>query len=707
MSQHCRLVELGILGPVEVRADGQVLDTGHSRRRAVLAVLLLELGRTIPAQVLIDRVWGEDPPASALNTLSGYLTRLRSNLVKALEPQVTLSRQAGGYVLKAEKESLDLFRYRGLVAQAVGIDDERGAELLREGLGLWRGPALAGVRSRWLDAIRDTLEAERAAAVADLTDFRLRGGEHYALVGELTERAAGRPADERLIAQLMLALYRAGRQADALAWFDQTRRHLAEEVGVDPGWSLRALHEGILRADPELAGPQPRTASAVGLADQAAWAATGEYAASEIAVPAARSASAAKGAAPRQLPAVTRHFTGRAEELDRLISLAGPGLARPGGSVVIAAIDGMAGVGKTALAVHAAHYLAAQFPDGQLFIDLHGHASDRQPRSPGEALDVFLRALGVSTQQVPAGAEERAALFRQRLDGTRTMIVLDNAASEAQVRPLLPGSAGCLVLVTSRRKLKGLDDANVLALGVLPQADAVALFRAVAGHDRDAAGDLGLAEVVGLCGGLPLAVRIAATLLRHRPAWTPGDLARRLGDESARVGALSDGDRDLDTVLGLSYRNLTAAQRRMFRLLGLVPGPDVDALAAAALAEVEPTAAAGLLEGLADHNLLIEHAPDRYRLHDLIRLHARALASDTAERYAADRSWPQAIALQTPAAAAAERQQDRLGLARILTERAALHYVRLPGFGRGPVAGSDALRRPRRQARLGASKDWA
>lgn len=699
MSQHCRLVELGILGPVEVRADGQVLDTGHPRRRAVLAVLLLELGRTIPAPVLIDRVWGEDPPASALNTLSGYLTRLRSNLVKALEPQVTLSRQAGGYVLKAEKESLDLFRYRGLVARASGIDDEHGAELLREGLGLWRGPALAGVRSRWLDAIRDTLEAERAAAVADLTDFRLRGGEHYALVGELTERAAGRPADERLIAQLMLALYRAGRQADALAWFDQTRRHLAEEVGVDPGWSLRALHERILRADPELAGPQPRIASA------------------------------AKGAAPRQLPAVTRHFTGRAEELDRLISLAGPGRALPGGSVVIAAIDGMAGVGKTALAVHAAHYLAAQFPDGQLFIDLHGHASDRQPRSPSEALDVFLRALGVPAQQVPAGAEERAALFRQRLDGTRTMIVLDNAASEAQVRPLLPGSAGCLVLVTSRRKLKGLDDASVLALGVLPQADAVALFRAVAGHDRDAAGDLGLAEVVGLCGGLPLAVRIAATLLRHRPAWTPGDLARRLGDESARVGALSDGERDLDTVLGLSYRNLTAAQRRMFRLLGLVPGPDVDALAAAALAGVEPTAAAGLLEGLADHNLLIEHAPDRYRLHDLIRLHARALASDTAERYAAsgrlldyyqhtairaerptglanppytDRSWPQAIALRTAAAAAAERQQDRLGLARILTERAALHYVRLPGFGRGPGAGSDALRRPRREARVGA-----
>jgi DNA-binding SARP family transcriptional activator len=660
MNQHCRLVELGILGPVEARADGQALDTGHPRRRAVLAVLLLELGRTIPAQVLIDRVWGEDPPASALNTLSGYLTRLRSNLVKALEPQVTLSRQAGGYVLKAEKESLDLFRYRGLVAQAVGIDDEHGAELLRAGLGLWRGPALAGVRSRWLDAIRDTLEAERAAAVADLTDFRLRGGEHYALVGELTERAAGRPADERLIAQLMLALYRAGRQADALAWFDQTRRHLAEEVGVDPGWSLRELHERILRADPELAGPQPRTPSAVGLADQAAWAATGEYAASEIAVRGARSAGAAKGAAPRQLPAVTRHFTGREEELDRLISLAGPGLARLGGSVVIAAIDGMAGVGKTALAVQAAHYLAAQFPDGQLFIDLHGHASDREPRSPSEALDVFLRALGVSAHQVPAGAEERAALFRQRLDGTRTMIVLDNAASEAQVRPLLPGSAGCLVLVTSRRKLKGLDDADVLALGVLPQADAVALFRAVAGQDRDAAGDLGLAEaaeVVGLCGGLPLAVRIAATLLRHRPAWTPGDLARRLSDESARVGALSDGDRDLDTVLGLSYRNLTAAQRRMFRLLGLVPGPDVDALAAAALAGVEPTAAAGLLEGLADHNLLIEHAPDRYRLHDLIRLHARALASDAADRYAVF-----------------SRGDD---LARILTERAALHYVRL------------------------------
>jgi DNA-binding SARP family transcriptional activator len=246
-------VELGVLGPVEIRFSGQMLDAGHARRRAVLAVLLLDLGRVVPREVLIDRVWGEEIPPSALNTLYSYVARLKGVIAKAADPHVGLSRRQGGYLLQAKAEQVDLCRFRRLLAEAaVSPYDMRRAELLRQALGLWRGQALGGVQSLWLNVMRDTLEADRLAALADLNDLRLRHGEHGALVGELAGQAAARPGDERLIAQLMLTLYRCGRQADALHWFERTRRHLADEVGVDPGSSLRTLHLRILRADPAL-----------------------------------------------------------------------------------------------------------------------------------------------------------------------------------------------------------------------------------------------------------------------------------------------------------------------------------------------------------------------------------------------------------------------------------------------------------------------
>jgi len=296
--------------------------------------------------------------------------------------------------------------------------------------------------------------------------------------------------------------------------------------------------------------------------------------------------------------------------------------------VVISAIDGMAGVGKTALALHAAHRLAERFTDGQLFIDLRGHTQGQQPRSAAEALEWLLLALGVPPQRIPQDADERAALYRQRLAGSRTLIVLDNAANEAQIRPLLPGDAGCLVLVTSRRRLKGLDDASTLSLDVLPQADAVALLRSVAtrGHEHELMPDPLLAEIADLCGGLPLALRIAAALLRHRPAWSPEHLAALLRDQHQRLGTLFDGDRNLAAVFDLSYQNLGATHQRLFRRLGLLPGADVDAYAAAALADTDPSTATSLLEDLVDDNLLMQHTPGRYWMHDLLRLHARTLA---------------------------------------------------------------------------------
>ena len=341
----------------------------------------------------------------------------------------------------------------------------------------------------------------------------------------------------------------------------------------------------------------------------------------------------ARPVVPQQLPASIRYFTGRLAELDAVADLATP----RGDTVTIVAIDGMAGVGKTALAIHAAHRLAEQFPDGQLFIDLHGHTEGYEPRTAGDALAALLRALDVTAQQIPAEVEERAALYRQRLAATRTLVVLDNAASVAQVRPLIPASAGCLVLVTSRRRLKGLDDAYPVPLDVLPPADARALLSTVAGSPGEPADDPNLADIAEQCGRLPLALRMAAALLRHRPAWTARHLAELLRDQNHRIAALTDGDRDLGTVFGLSYHQLSDPQRETFRRLGLVPGPDFDAAAIAALTGTAPATAGRMLEELVDHNLLQQPSAGRYGLHDLLRVHARSLADDdpTEERRAA------------------------------------------------------------------------
>jgi tetratricopeptide (TPR) repeat protein/transcriptional regulator with XRE-family HTH domain len=382
-------------------------------------------------------------------------------------------------------------------------------------------------------------------------------------------------------------------------WAPGTRRALAEELGVEQGTELSELYQQILAAHANSGARQT--------------AANGTVVAAPV---------------PRQLPAATRHFVGRAGDLAALGELLDEAGRETQGTLVIGVVGGTAGVGKTALVVHWAHQVAGRFPDGQLFLDLHGHTQGHPPREPGEALGSLLRALGVPPRQVPAQPEECAALYRQRLAGTRTLILLDNALNEAQVRPLLPGTSGCLVLVTSRRRLKGLHDAHVVALDVLPEADALTLLRTVTAPAHAAGPDL--AEIAGLCGRLPLALRIAGALLRHRPAWTPRYLAGLLRDERRRLTVLADGDNDLRAVFDLSYTALGERQRLLFRRLVLVPGPELDAFAAAALLGADP-AAAGLLEDLVDHNLLIEHAPGRYRLHDLIRVHARTLAGSDPE----------------------------------------------------------------------------
>jgi tetratricopeptide (TPR) repeat protein len=464
---------------------------------------------------------------------------------------------------------------------------------LREALRLWRGPLLADEAS---DLLRSRLGAPwtelRLTALEMVIEAELAQEHHRDVVGELTTLIADNPFRERLTGLLMLALYRSGRQAEALEAFGQLDARLRGELGLDPVPELRELQRRILAADPDLlAGTANR--------------------------------GAAVSRAPQQLPADTRAFTGRTAELDRLLGLmdgAAATAAHP--AVTICAIDGMAGVGKTALALHTAHRIAARFPDGQLFVDLRGYSSHHPPRSPADVLDGFLRALGVPSHRNPQDVEERAAAYRERLAGTRTLIVLDNAASGEQIRPLIPGAAGCLVVVTSRRRLKSLDDAHTLTLDTLPEPDAVALFRAVAGSEQAPENDPQVGSIAAFCGYLPLALRIAAALLRARHAWTPGDLAGLLSDERRRIDLFQDDERDLTSLLDLSYRALVPEQQRMLALLGLAPGAGLGVSAVASLVDTDPVTAQRLLAGLVDDNLLGEPAPGRFELHDLVCLYA-------------------------------------------------------------------------------------
>jgi DNA-binding SARP family transcriptional activator len=582
-----------------------MLDAGHARRRAVLAVLLLELGRVVPTEVLIDRVWGEGPPASALNTLYGYVARLKAVLVKACDPQVTLARHPGGYMLRARAEQLDLYRFRHLAAEAAtSSDDQRGAGLLRQALGLWRGPALAGVRSPWLDAMRDTLEADRVTAQADLIDIRLRQGEHGVVVSELTGQAAVRPADERLIAQLMLALYRAGQQADALRWFEQTRRHLAAEVGVDPGPVLRTLHQQILHADPALAAPVR--------------------------------ANPGPAPVPRHLPPAAFAFTGRASELADLDRLLPAARAAGQDSVPspIMAVSGTAGVGKTALAVHWARRAADQFGDGQLYADLRGFGPSSVPAPAAETIGALLAALGVPPGSIPAGLEAQTALYQSLLAGRQMLLILDNARDEEQVRPLLPGSAHTRVLVTSRNQLTGLaatDGAWLVSLDVLPRREAAQLL--VARLGRHAAEPAVTGEIADLCARLPFALGVAAARAAAQPDFPLTALAAELRDSGSRLDALDSGDPavSLRTLFSWSYQQLSTEAARIFRLLSRHPGPDITTHAAASLAGLDESAARRALRELSRAHVLTERIPGRYTCHDLLLSYAadRARAQDS------------------------------------------------------------------------------
>ncbi|MGH3875893.1 MAG: tetratricopeptide repeat protein [Actinophytocola sp.] len=580
-------MEFRLLGSVEAIADGQEVPVGRRRERLLLAVLLLAAGRPVSVSRLAELLGDRESVRSPRDAIYVYVSRLRRCLRTM---GVELTSTPVGYAVMVDPDMVDAHRFDRMTRQACNTaDPTQRAKMLDLALGLWRGPALADVATSELrEQLCARLEEQRIAAVESRVEAYLELGRHDELIAELAELTRAFPARERLVAARMLALYRAGRQTEALEVFQQTAGSLADELGLDPGPRLVELHTAILRNDPDLNVAEAR-----------------------------RPASPA----PAELPGDLATFTGRATELESLLTL-GSGVESPT-AVVISSIDGMAGIGKTALAVHAAHRLADRFPDGHLFVDLHGCTPGMDPAAPADVLDRILRSLGIPSARIPHTEDERAALLRTSMTGRRMIVVLDDALDETQVRPLLPGAPGSLVLVTSRRRLTGLDDVRPVSLDVLPLRDATALFNRVAGTDgldEDRA-EL-VDEIVGLCGRLPLAIRIAAARLRNRPMWTLTHLAERLRDQQHRLAELESGRRSVTAALDLSYRQLEPDRQRMIRLLGQHPGPDFDTHAAAAVADTTTDRAERLLDDLLDVHLVEQTRPNRYRFHDLVRVHA-------------------------------------------------------------------------------------
>jgi DNA-binding SARP family transcriptional activator len=578
-------VEFRVLGQIEVLADGRTVNVGHARQRSVLAVLLVEANRVVAVDQLIERLWGTAPaPKDPRSVLRTYVWHLRRALA-AVGDNVTLLRHAPGYKLIVDSQQVDLHRFRGLLTRAATANDNQAATLIEQALGLWHGEPFAGLDTPWISATRQNLLLRRQMARLDLTDIHLRHGRHTALLAELTDHAAEHPLDERIAGQLMLALHRSGRPAEALTEYQRVRKRLVDELGVDPGSALQQLHQQILTAN--------TTAAAV---------------------------------IPRQLPAAPRPFTGRTHELARL-SAALDQQADRRGTPPIAAISGAGGIGKTWLALHWAHQNLDRFPNGQLYVNLCGFDPFRQPMPAETAVRGFLDALGVVPTRIPADLDAQVGRYRSLLADKRILIVADNVRDTAQVIPLLPGSPTCTVLVTSRHRLTSLitgHGAVPMDLDMLGEDESQRLLVRKLGHDRVTAEPNTLAVLLECCAGLPLALSIVAARALIHPDLPLAVLADELRDTSTRLDALTSGDlrANVYAAISWSYDALGPAAARALCLIALAPGPDIGLSAVTSLLACSTSAARRLLRDLEDASLLQQHTPGRYRMHDLVRLYA-------------------------------------------------------------------------------------
>ncbi|GIE95252.1 BTAD domain-containing putative transcriptional regulator [Paractinoplanes rishiriensis] len=586
-------IQVRLLGPVDLVVGGVTRRVSGLRRKALLAVLALDAGSVVSTDRLIDIVWDGAPPPTALNTLQRHVSRLRADFGA---PGV-IAGQSHGYALELPDDATDLAVAERLISEGRRAPDPAGrAARLRGALDLWRGRPLADVTGlRRLAEQAEHLEQVELAAREAFADARLALGEHAALVPELERLAARHPYREQIHGQLIVALYRSGRQADALGAYRRLRLSLADDLGVVPSPALRKLEAAVLRQDAVLD------------------------------LPAAPVTVRAAGAVPAQLPVAVPGFTGRGQPIKQLDALLATDRA-----MVVAALCGSPGVGKSALAVHWAHQVAGSFPDGQLYVNLRGFEAEGSAVEPAAAVRGFLDAFAVPAQRIPADLEAQAALYRSVLAGKRVLVLLDNARDAAQVRPLLPAAPGCLVLITSRDQLTPLvatEGARPVPLGVLTVAEARDLLTVRLGAELVGAEPAAAGDIIERCARLPLALAVVAARAAVRPDLPLGVVAAELHEFADSLEPFDGGDpaTDVRTVFSWSYRTLSVPAARLFRLLGLHPGPDISRAAVASLGGCTAAAARPLLAELTGAHLLTEHRPGRYTFHDLLRAYARSL----------------------------------------------------------------------------------
>jgi DNA-binding SARP family transcriptional activator/tetratricopeptide (TPR) repeat protein len=605
-------MEFRVLGPVELRDAGRPVDPGPPRQRGVLVALAVDAGRPVQVETLIDRVWGGATHEQMRHTLHVYIGRIRRTLEQAGtgDTAARLVRRSGGYLLDVDPDRVDVHWFRKLIEQARDRSrpDEQRAVLFRQALDLWRGTPLTDLSGDWAARVREGWQQQRLDALVGWAQAELRLGHADEVIGELTGTIVEYPLAESLVNVLMRALHGAGRSAEALDVYARTSHRLADQLGADTGTELRALHRAILRGELDQLRP-----------------------ATPLVTP-----PAATGTVPAQLPLDVYGFTGRDRELaqlDRVLDATGE---QPT-AVVVCVLSGTAGVGKTALAVRWAHRAAGRFPGGQLYVNLRGFDVEGATVTPAEAIRGFLDALDVPPQRIPVDLQSQIRLYRSLLAGKRVLVVLDNARDAEQVRPLLPGAPGCVVLVTSRDQLTSLvaaEGAHPLKVNLLSTAEARELLARRLGPDRVAAEPRVVDEIIVRCDRLPLALAVAAARAATAPGLPLAALAAELRDIRKRLDTLAGGDAvtDVRAVFSSSYTALGDEAARLFRLLGVQAGPDISRPAAASLAGMPPEPAARALTELVRAHLITEHTHGRFTLHDLLHTYATELVqADTAE----------------------------------------------------------------------------
>ncbi|WP_035844520.1 AfsR/SARP family transcriptional regulator [Kitasatospora azatica] len=629
-------MRFAVLGPVTVSRGGVPIPIRAPMARSLLAALLLNANRSVPIHQLLIALWGDRPPATATASLHNHVMRLRRTLGAAdgVDP---VQRTPDGYLIAVRPGQLDLQDFAeqcrlGQEAVAAGRWSEaagrwsEAAEVLSAALALWRGEPLSDVPGVGIDPARlEGLREARLQAVERLADVRLRLGQYHRVIAELRPVVREHPWVEVLHGQLMRALYGAGRQADALEVYRELRRELANELGIEPSAAIRALHQRILDSALEVVGPPPAEVSA-GVAAQVA-AQVGAQIGAQVRTPAGP-----PRLVPRQLPLVTRYFTGRIAELKSLAQSMEES-DETGAGARITTITGTAGIGKTTLALHWAHQAAERFPDGQLYVNLRGFDPSSRPMTAEQAVRGFLDALGTAPERMPRTLETQTALYRSLVAGRRLLVVLDNARDAEQVRPLLPGSATCPVLVTSRNRLAGLvavEGAHPLSLDLLSHPEAADLLARRLGPETMARESAAVAELIESCARLPLALGVAAARLAMNPTFPVADLLTRLADLHDRLTTLNGGDSatDVRAVFSWSYEQLSSPAARLFRLLSVHPGPDLSLTVAARISDLTTGQARAALDELTDAHLLTEHQPGRFLSHDLLRAYAGELARE-------------------------------------------------------------------------------